>query len=851
VADVSTVSLGRPAIWTRERLNCPIASALATTALLAVAAFVPSAARAQDATWSATPGSGDFTTPGNWSPAAVPTGTAFFGTSSITALSLSTDPTTIGGWTFNAGASAYTFSNSRPLVFTGAGIAVNGGSATITNDGGMFFRNASTAGSATITNFHTLSFQTASTAGTAAITNNDFLSFDNASTAGSAAITNNDFLTFFNASTAGSARITNGAGGNTDFSGSTGPLGDHKLSAGSIAGGGTFRLGQNELSVGSNNLSSTVTGVIADGGLGGGIGGSLVKIGTGTLTLAGTNTYTGGTTINGGALEVDGSIASSILTTVNAGAFLGGAGIVGNSAIKNGGTFAPGNTTAGSSMAVSGNLAFQSGALYLVQLDPTTSSLANVAGTATLAGTVHASFAPGSYMARQYVILRSAGLGGTTFDAVSTNLPNFGTSLSYNGTDVLLNLTAALGTQQLLLSGQHNVANAINNFFNNGGGPMSPGFGALFGLSGSNLSAALSQVSGEVATGSQQTTFDAMGLFMGLLTDPFIDGRGDPVSMGSSTGASAYASQDRPRSGAARDANAMLTKAPAVADPFAQRWSVWAAGYGGAQTTDGNAALGSNNTTSRIFGAAVGADYRLSPYTLAGFALAGGGTNFSVVNSGSGRSDLFQAGAFIRHNAGAAYFSGALAYGWQDITTNRTVTVAGLDQLRAEFNANAWSGRVEGGYRFVSPWTGGIGITPYAAGQFATFDLPAYAEQAITGTNTFALSYGAKSVTASRSELGVRTDKSFAVQDGIFTLRGRVAWAHNFNTDRSVLPTFQALPGASFVVNGAAQAADAALATASAEMKWLNGFSVAGTFEGEFSNVTESYAGKGVVRYAW
>ena len=57
--------------------------------------------------------------------------------------------------------------------------------------------------------------------------------------------------------------------------------------------------------------------------------------------------------------------------------------------------------------------------------------------------------------------------------------------------------------------------------------------------------------------------------------------------------------------------------------------------------------------------------------------------------------------------------------------------------------------------------------------------------------------------------------------------------------------------GASFVVNGAAPAHDAALVTASAEMKWLTGFSLAGTFEGEFSNVTTSYAGKGVVRYAW
>jgi hypothetical protein len=63
--------------------------------------------------------------------------------------------------------------------------------------------------------------------------------------------------------------------------------------------------------------------------------------------------------------------------------------------------------------------------------------------------------------------------------------------------------------------------------------------------------------------------------------------------------------------------------------------------------------------------------------------------------------------------------------------------------------------------------------------------------------------------------------------------------------------TFQTLPGASFTVNGAAQAHDSALTTASVEMKWINGWSAAATFEGEFSNVTSSYAGKGVVRYTW
>ena len=139
---------------------------------------------------------------------------------------------------------------------------------------------------------------------------------------------------------------------------------------------------------------------------------------------------------------------------------------------------------------------------------------------------------------------------------------------------------------------------------------------------------------------------------------------------------------------------------------------------------------------------------------------------------------------------------------------------------------------LEGGYRFVAPWVGGIGLTPYAAGQFTTFDLPAYAETVVSGSNAFALAYAAKSVTDTRSELGLRTDKSFAMANGILTLRGRAAWAHDFNPDRVVAATFQALPGASFVVSGARPAADSALTTASAEMKWLNGWSVGGKLRG-------------------
>src|SRR5262249_34659702 len=157
----------------------------------------------------------------------------------------------------------------------------------------------------------------------------------------------------------------------------------------------------------------------------------------------------------------------------------------------------------------------------------------------------------------------------------------------------------------------------------------------------------------------------------------------------------------------------------------------------------------------------------------------------------------------------------------------------------------------EGGYRFVAPGFGGTGITPYVAGQVTTFPLPAYAESAVSGANTFALSYAAKDVTATRTELGLRADKSFAMENLILTLRGGAAWAHDFNGDRSVAATFQSLPGASFTVNGATGAADAALTTASVETTWRNGWTTAAAFEGEFSNVTRSFAGKGTLRYGW
>src|SRR5258708_11541991 len=97
--------------------------------------------------------------------------------------------------------------------------------------------------------------------------------------------------------------------------------------------------------------------------------------------------------------------------------------------------------------------------------------------------------------------------------------------------------------------------------------------------------------------------------------------------------ANAYAANGKARSKSEREAYGMITKAPPRNDLFDPRWSIWAGGFGGSQTSDGNAALGSNAVTSRIAGPAVGADYPFSPFTITGFALAGRVTSFAIATT--------------------------------------------------------------------------------------------------------------------------------------------------------------------------------------------------------------------------
>ncbi|NVO14760.1 MAG: autotransporter domain-containing protein [Rhodoplanes sp.] len=623
--------------------------------------------------------------------------------------------------------------------------------------------------------------------------------------------------------------------------------------------GGTTRIQdggltvQNGGTVRNGTLSSSGAFDLQDGNIGAVLAGSgnVSKTTVGTVTLTGTNTYTGATQVSGGTLIVNGSIASSSGLTVDAGATVGGTGTLPTTVIN--GTLSPGNSIG--TITVAGNLTFGAGSTYRVEVSPSAADRTNVTGTATLAGSVAALFQPGTYVTRNYVILSAAGgLGGTQFAGLaSTNLPaGFTTGFSYTTTDVLLNLTAALGVGQGLNQNQQAVSSSLNTYFNNGGA-LPPAFAGLFGLTGPTLGAALTQISGEPATGAQQAALQSTGAFLNLMLDPFVMARGDAGAGGPALAFSGEPASDpsgnfSPETALAyaRAMPGLVTKAPplAVVEP---RWTFWGAAYGGRARVAGDAVIGSHDLDARAWGLAAGADYRLSRDTVLGFAVAGGETAWGV-STGSGKSDVAQAGAYGSHRFGPAYVSAALAYAWHDATTTRNITIPGIETLEGRFHPQVFGARLETGWRLGGP---ALGLTPYAAGQVQAFRMPGYTEAAAFGPGTFALSYAGETVTAPRTELGAWADTRLAGRDRVVILRARAAWAHDYQTDRRLTPTFLALPGASFAVNGATPDADLALLSAAAELRLANGIALIGKFDGEVGRSTSTVAGTGTLRYTW
>jgi uncharacterized protein with beta-barrel porin domain len=450
--------------------------------------------------------------------------------------------------------------------------------------------------------------------------------------------------------------------------------------------------------------------------------------------------------------------------------------------------------------------------------------------------------------------------GSVTLDtaAITTCAPGTG-GTGGTGGGAVIGPTGVPLFASLLPSSANNseraVANAIDTFTSNGG-VLPLAFVNLFNLSPSDLGNAFAQLQGEAGTGAAQAGTQAMNSFLSLVTNPFENNR--PFAPAETRPLMPVKAPIKALGYAPESPQSPASSAFASVDPFVggRRWGIWAAAYGGQNNTTGDLVAGSHDRSVRTFGYATGLDYRVTPYTVVGFALGGGSTNFGLSDGfGGGHSDMFQAAVYSMTRVNAAYVSAALAYGWYRVSTDRYVTVAGTDHLTADFSANNVGGRIEGGYRFAIPGvfdSSGFGLTPYAALQVQAFHTPSYSEIAASGLPTFALAYDARTTTTVRTELGSWVDKSYVLdRDNVLSLFGRVAWAHDWYSDPSVTATFLALPGASFTEFGAAPVHDSALLTAGTQLYMRNGWSVMAKLDSEFAPRSQTYIGTARLRYTW
>ncbi len=504
--------------------------------------------------------------------------------------------------------------------------------------------------------------------------------------------------------------------------------------------------------------------------------GGLTKQGIGALVLTGTNTYSGPTLVNQGLLAINGSVTSAV--TVGQSGVLGGSGRVGSLLATRGGTVAPGNSIG--TLNVAGDVTFEPGSTYAVELSPTSSDRIVAGGTATLNGgtvtlalenspTLLSGAQAQSLIGRQYNILQAAGGINGSFGAVLPDYLFIGGTLDY----------AASGVQLDVVRNANSFASAAVTDNQRAVAAAAEQLGAGNAVYESLLTAP--------NTASAQDAFQQLSgeIYPALQTALLNDSRYLREAVG-----------ERLQNG----------EMGATSQTVDSRGNVWVKALGAWGKTDSRSDTAGYTTS--IGGMLAGVDGALDDDTRLGLVA---GYSDTSLNMGSGTHsraavDSYHFGAYAGHEIGAWRLSGGATYSWHRADVKRDLQygeVAGKQKAKVDARSTQVFG--EAAYR--------INLQPLALEPFANL---AYVHLDTDGVTEKGDAAALKTRDDRRdlvlSTLGMRALKTFNVNDHqTLEVSGTLGWQHNLSSVDAEQHLAFASGGPSFAVESAPMARDAAL----------------------------------------
>lgn len=477
---------------------------------------------------------------------------------------------------------------------------------------------------------------------------------------------------------------------------------------------------------------------------------------------ADSSAFTGNTNVAGGSLIVNGTLGGVI--DVEVGGLLGGTGTVGSTSVA--GVLSPGNSIG--TFNVSGNLAFNQGSTYRVEIDPAgNGDRTMVGGAASLdGGLVDVVASAGRWRVRtDYIILTAAqGLQGTQFLGVSSNLQFLEPVLGYDTSNVILTMRRndVDFADIAQTPNQRRAAASIDSFVAQNAFPDdNPLVSELLGLDAETALLTIAQLPGELHASLKSV----------LLDDSHFIADAANARLRSALGS--VAAPTIPVMAYGPDG---IVPDATNADGLA----IWGQGFGSWADWSSNDRVPGLDRS--IGGILIGGDIPLAADARLG--LLAGYSHSDIDEDGGASADVdnIHLGVYGGAVFGALQLRSGASYTWHDVATDRSVQFSASQQrLSADYDGGTAQVFGEVGYAVQ---TSSMAFEPFANVSYANLHMDSFVEEG----GSAALSGNSSNENVTFSTLGLRASKQLSLGSAELDWRGAVGWRHAYG---DVSPTSQ------------------------------------------------------------